>query len=257
MVVTVRSPEEVEQARKVLNESRPPVASAPTATAPKIVVNDDANTSTEELKWKTEEAEGDKKLPAPQRKSPPAPAETEGLPSTEAAASSTLSRQDSAISNGKKEKCVKCSRRVARDGCTQQACLLCCNDVEGCESHRRPRQQAAWKEQVLAGTTAVQRAAAERRRLRIPAKSFMREPGFVYSGDTVVIWDIRVFASVPKWKEDALRKSLRRKKQQLESATLAQEERRPKRLRNSRKRFHRIMEERYRQVHLGTESKPN
>lgn len=132
-------------------------------------------------------------------------------------------------------KCGKCNKRVAREGCTQLACLQCCDDETGCESHKKPRAHALRKEQVLAGTTEVQRLAAAKRSMRIPAGRFFREPGFVYQGDTVVIWDLRAYARNPKWKEEAVRKSMRRSKATRHSLV--------RRLRNSRKRFHRIMNE--------------
>ena len=133
-------------------------------------------------------------------------------------------------------KCGKCSKRMAREGCTQLACLQCCDDFNGCESHRKPRAHALWKEQVLAGTTDVQSLAAAKRKMRIPAGRVFREPGFVYQGDTVVIWDLRAFARNPKWREEAIRKSIRRSKVT---------PRHIPRLRNSRKRFRRLMTELY------------
>lgn len=133
-------------------------------------------------------------------------------------------------------KCSKCQKRLAREGCTQMACLNCCSDLDGCETHKKPRAQALLKEQILAGTTETQKLAAAKRRMRIPETGrFFREPGFVYQGDTVVIWDLRAYASNPKWREDALRKSIRRKRAR------SLEAHRPP-LRTSRKRFHRIVE---------------
>jgi len=150
-------------------------------------------------------------------------------------------------------KCTKCQKRVAREGCTQTSCLPCCTDLEGCETHRKQRAQALWKEQVRAGTTDVQRLAAAKRRMRMGR--FFREPGFVYQGDTVVIWDLRAYASNPKWREEAVRKAMRRKKAEqnngggaaaVSSSTTSSSSGVRPRLRNSRKRFHRIVEERYR-----------
>lgn len=142
-------------------------------------------------------------------------------------------------------KCQVCLRRLARDGCTQRACIQCCTDISGCVSHQKPRAQTLWKEQVLAGTTETQLWAAQQRRMRLMDKAssgkrrgFFREPGFVYQGDTVVIWDIRSYASNPKWKEDAIRKSVRRNRA-IESTVPAP------RLRNNRKRFQKIMNDLY------------
>jgi len=138
-------------------------------------------------------------------------------------------------------KCGKCQKRLAREGCTQLACLLCCSDVDGCETHKKPRAQALLKEQILAGTTETQKNAAAKRRVRIPETGrFFREPGFVYQGDTVVIWDLRAYVSNPKWREDAQRKAMRRQRAR------GLEAHHPP-LRTSRKRFHRIVEKLYRQ----------
>jgi hypothetical protein len=111
-------------------------------------------------------------------------------------------------------RCRKCEKRLARDGCTQAACLVCCTDLVQCESHKKPRALAQWKQDVLAGTTEIQQLASKQRRLRIPdtSKRFFRESGFVYQGDTVVIWNLCEFACNPKWRDDAIRKSIRRTK---------------------------------------------
>ena len=148
-------------------------------------------------------------------------------------------------SNGN-DKCCKCDKRLAREGCTQSACLLCCTDLSGCESHKKSRAQAQWKKDVLAGTTDIQVLAAQLRKRRIPeapGKRFFRESGFLYQGDTVVIWDVQEYSRNSKWKDDAIRKSLRRRK-----ATNPYD--RP-RLRINRQRFRRIMNDLYR---IATES---
>ena len=124
------------------------------------------------------------------------------------------------------------------------ACLVCCDDLEGCTTHQKPRAQALLKEQILAGTTATQTMAAAQRRRRIPdAGRFFKEPGFVYQGDTVVIWDLRAYAQNIKWREDAVRKSVRRQR----ANALHQDRNRPL-LRTSRKRFHRLTQKWYSQA---------
>lgn len=55
-----------------------------------------------------------------------------------------------------------------------------------------------------------------------------REPGFVYLGDTVVIWNIHEYLANPKWKEDALRKSMKRKERNI--PTIQQSDRLKKQL---------------------------
>jgi len=143
--------------------------------------------------------------------------------------------------NGKPpSKCDKCNKRLAREGCTQKACLNCCDDLGGCETHKKPRAQAELKEQILAGTTQVQTLAAAKRKLRIPPKSFFREPGFVYQGDTVIIWDIRSYVKDEKARDDAVRMSKRRRKNKKGDEVNFSV---PSPLKNSRKRFRRIWEE--------------
>ena len=148
-------------------------------------------------------------------------------------------------------KCAKCQKRMAREACTQAACLNCCDDLEGCETHKKPRAQALLKEQILAGTTEVQKLAAAKRRMRIPASGrFFKEPGFVYQGDTVVIWDVRAFARNAKWREDAVRKSARRQR-----ALVLEDHHRT--LRTSRKRFRRIVQNWYEEALKIPEEKAN
>ena len=141
-------------------------------------------------------------------------------------------------------RCTKCIKRKAREGCTLSACLLCCAD-DGCPVHKKAKEQRAWREQVIAGTTGVQRWATEKRRKRIPAGRF-REPGFVYQGDTIILWNLRTYARNAKWREEAIRKSRRRNGAQT-NATLSTStaSRRCRPLRNSRQRFTRIVEELY------------
>lgn len=145
-------------------------------------------------------------------------------------------------------KCSKCNKRIAREGCTQLACIQCCDDLVGCEIHKKPRAHAIWKEKILNGTTDVQRMAAAKRNMRIPAGRFFREPGFVYQGDTVVIWDVRAYARNPKRREEAIRKSLRRRSSSSISSVAKTDQQQQRqgeghvvpRLRNSRKRFRQI-----------------
>jgi len=128
------------------------------------------------------------------------------------------------------ETCVKCSRK-ARIDCTVRCCVNCCDD-ERCETHRKAKAQKEWKSQVLAGTTDVQKVAAEIRRRTIPPSGF-REGSFRYTGDTVVIWDLKAYMRNPNWKEDAIRRSKRR-----HGDDVYQRSRR-----NSRKRFLRVVED--------------
>jgi hypothetical protein len=72
------------------------------------------------------------------------------------------------------------------------------------------KEKQQWKEQVLAGTTDIQKQAREKRQLLLCKKRF-REPGFKYVGDTVMIWNIYEYAQNSKWRDDAIRRSNRRK----------------------------------------------
>ena len=140
--------------------------------------------------------------------------------------------------------CAKCSKRKAREGCTQTCCVQCCEDSD-CQVHKKAKEQRHWREQVLAGTTEIQRFAAEKRRQKLAGR--WREPAFVYMGETIVLWDLRAYMKNLKWKEDAIRKSRRRLVTQLNDGVHATSSvgGRMGHLRNSRRRFARIMEELY------------
>jgi hypothetical protein len=107
-----------------------------------------------------------------------------------------------------------------------------------CEVHKEQREQNEWKGQILAGRTWIQEDARSKRKMLLSQRRF-REPGFVYMGDTVVIWNLREYMANPKWREDALRKANKRKAREMESGEVKP------RLTNSRKRFHRIVNELY------------
>jgi hypothetical protein len=163
--------------------------------------------------------------------SPKSPKDSvDGEPSTQIESSSgEPSTQIESSSN----RCAQCSKRFAVKECAQAACTLCCSD-EACEKHKRLREQADWKEQVMSGTTWVQsEARLKRSKLLKPGR--FREPGFVYQGDTVVIWSLRDYIRNPKWREDALR---------MTDVELTQKLCQPRR--NRRKLFHRMMENLYR-----------
>ena len=81
-------------------------------------------------------------------------------------------------------------------------------------THNEVREQAQWKEQVLAGTTPLQLMAKEKRSKAIPAGRF-KERDFSYLGDTVVLWDLEQYLANPVWREDAIRKSKKRRTRQL------------------------------------------
>ena len=103
--------------------------------------------------------------------------------------------------------------------------------------HQEQRAQALFRDQVLQGKAPIQLALQEKRSKGV-AKGRFREPGFRYMGDTVIIWSLREYLANPKWKEDALRKASKRKARHGGV--------RPA-LRNSRRRFRRIMQQLYEQ----------
>ena len=141
-------------------------------------------------------------------------------------------------------KCAKCNKRQASKECTQACCLQCC-DATNCEKHKRSREQQLLKEQILAGTSEVQ-CLAQQKRSKLLRPGRFRESGFVYQGDTVVIWNLRDYLSNPKWREDAVRKSNRRKARLTDKMSDKDVEKQHlKRLKNSRRRFHRLIERRY------------
>mmetsp|Transcript_73444 Transcript_73444/g.212724 ORF Transcript_73444/g.212724 Transcript_73444/m.212724 type:complete len:162 (+) Transcript_73444:73-558(+) len=138
-------------------------------------------------------------------------------------------------------KCSKCSRK-ARKGCTQSVCLKCCTDLEHCSVHREQREQAAFREQVLEGTTEVQ-LALKSKQSRLINKGRFHETGFTYMGDTVIIWNLRDYLQDPKRKEDALRKSSKR--MSLQRVKLGSQG--PMERMGRRKRFRKIMQQLYQQ----------
>lgn len=148
-----------------------------------------------------------------------------------------------------KEKCVICRTRNLREGCTRLACLVCCDDIEKCEAHRKPRLQAEFKTSIMEGTHFIQQEAARIRSLRIPPMARrllnVREPNILYQGDTVVIWDIRSYGGNARWKDDAIRKSNKRKLSTTNQELQLHQSNAVKRLRNNRKRFHRVIEKLY------------
>lgn len=110
--------------------------------------------------------------------------------------------------------------------------------------HDELREKERWKEQVLAGTTPTQLKAKEIREKAIPKGRF-RERDFCYLGDTLVLWDLKQYLANPAWRDDAVRKSKKRKMRQLNNevgnAPMISSSKR----RNRRKRFQQKMEELY------------
>jgi hypothetical protein len=129
--------------------------------------------------------------------------------------------------------CAKCNKTFRKENCTLNCCIKCCDDST-CAVHFKAKGQRSHREQVLAGTTETQLLAADLRRRRVPLGRF-KESGFLYTGDTIVLWNLRAYMQNSKWRDDAARKSRRRGHGD-----------RSRLLRNSRRRFRQIMEELYR-----------
>lgn len=119
-------------------------------------------------------------------------------------------------------------------GCSQLACIACCSDLQ-CEGHKEARDVALWKNQVLQGTTDVQKKLKAKRESAILPGSF-RESGFRFMNETIMIWNRQQFMDNSKWREDAIRRADKRKARSLNT-------RKP--IRNSVKRFRDVMEDLY------------
>ena len=113
-------------------------------------------------------------------------------------------------SSPQKLNCSQCKTRRATRDCTQTRCFNCCDPSIHCEKHQIVRQRNKEKQDILAGTHEIQRIAKELRNKKL-TKGRFREKGFVYTGDTVVIWNVYEYNQNPKWREDAIRRSIRRK----------------------------------------------
>ena len=81
--------------------------------------------------------------------------------------------------------------------------------MDFCEAHAESRRKQKYQEELLQGTTEITRLAQRDRNLAVIPGAF-REPGFVSLQQTIKIWDLREFMANSKWKEDAIRKSLKR-----------------------------------------------
>jgi len=134
------------------------------------------------------------------------------MPSEEASAGADSFNKE-AVEAHSRLKCSKCKKRQSREGCTQDACLQCCSDGS-CEKHRKSKDNAMFRDHVLTGTTSVQLLAKEQRAKAIRPGRF-HEPGFQFQGDTIVIWNIYEYMGNPKWRDDAVRKSIRRRARDL------------------------------------------
>uniref|UniRef100_A0A7R9VVV6 Uncharacterized protein n=1 Tax=Pseudictyota dubia TaxID=2749911 RepID=A0A7R9VVV6_9STRA len=147
--------------------------------------------------------------------------------------------------------CTTCHRKLGRAtllSCSQLACFKCCTDPD-CVGHRDKRALAKKNDAILAGTSWINRMAAEKRALAVKPGTLFREPAVHFLGDTVLVWSLAEFFKVPKWREDAIRRSRKNRERMEKSEELSG--RKKKRVRSvaskesRKKRAHRIMERLY------------
>ena len=86
--------------------------------------------------------------------------------------------------------------------------MQCCTDPS-CERHLQMRKDNEHKSDILNDRTVYHIKAKEIRNKAVKKARF-REPGFLYAGDTVIIWDIYQFARNKQWCDEASRKSIKR-----------------------------------------------
>lgn len=79
------------------------------------------------------------------------------------------------------------------------------------ETRRRADRHKRYIESILNGSDEITIAAKAKRSSRVGPRMFV-EANIEYFGDTVVLWEMREFINVPKWREDAMRRSRRMKK---------------------------------------------
>ena len=94
-------------------------------------------------------------------------------------------------------------------GCLRYACFKCCDDMT-CKSHQERRK----KERIYDGTAPANMQAARKRSLAIRTGTF-RESAFRYLGETLLVWNFNDFMAVPKWRNDAIRRSKRHRNMRL------------------------------------------
>jgi len=152
------------------------------------------------------------------------------------------------------DKCSKCKRIKSKRGCSQSACLHCCTDTK-CEGHKEIREKARLDEAILNGTTDIQIEAAMKRASAILPGTF-REKAFQYHSETSVLWSFNDYMAVPKWKEDTIRKSLKRsRRRESTKASPGDISSAVQRKVNRKQRFKRVMDDLYKKSQA--ESKNN
>ncbi|MEM1010237.1 MAG: hypothetical protein AAGJ35_14680 [Myxococcota bacterium] len=102
-------------------------------------------------------------------------------------------------------------------------------------SPEKKKDRDAFREAVLEGSTGIQQRAAQLRSQKTRPGAF-REPNILYMNQTIEIWNLQRYLANPKLKEEAMRRSEKRR---------ARETFQRKRLKPSRKRFRAIVEAKY------------
>lgn len=167
-------------------------------------------------------------------------------PSREGEMIAACSEALSPTSTGTGEKCVKCGKRYKKSGCSQQACLKCCSD-ENCDGHRALRGEKRRQDEIFAGTHNINRLARRQRSLAVKNRAFT-EPSFHFLNETLLIWSSKDFLANPKWREDAIRRSVKNKRSReamLGDAARATIQQAKKKNEGRRKKFQRVMEQLY------------
>ncbi len=91
--------------------------------------------------------------------------------------------------------------------CLNQACVKCCTSPT-CQPHLEARKELKRKESLLEGTDYISRTAASKRASKVTPGMF-HDANMQYFGETVVIWNVHEFWRNDKWREDAIRRSVR------------------------------------------------
>ena len=95
--------------------------------------------------------------------------------------------------------------------CSQLACIKCCDDEE-CEGHRATREEKKKQDEIMAGTSNINKIAAKQRKCAVKPGAFPGEPAFHYLNESILIWDTKAYLANPKWREDTIRRSEKNKR---------------------------------------------
>ena len=111
--------------------------------------------------------------------------------------------------------CFNCNK-IGMRSCPQLACINCCND-EKCPAHQSGRLMRKQMTDLLEGNNEITKLAAEKRQNAVRNGIFHFEPALLYMQETLVCWSLQKYFENPKLRDDALRKSDRRRDQLVRS----------------------------------------